>query len=322
MPVGQTSKGAGNPVSSISTTGVVTQPGSALVALLVWDSSSTFTSISDTINGGASGNTWVLIGSEQTYSTARTRAYYVTNANGGSNHVVTFTPSASCNCVILFVEITGIPASDAVDGTPSFVADASSPFTSGNVTTSTAGAMLVGGLVCNSGSNPATHAISSATPSSGWTIQSGAEETNGASFYTGCLATQVVSSTGTYNSGFTESGGSDSSVLLIAFKQTPIITSQPSNAEEYNGNTAAFSVSATGGSLSYQWQVSTNRGVSYSNVGGGSGATSASYTTATLAFSDNETFYRCAVTDSIGTTNTRGASLRIRPRATGAWIRS
>lgn len=100
----------------------------------------------------------------------------------------------------------------------------------------------------------------------------------------------------------------------------PIITAQPADVSAYNGDTANFAVTATGGSLTYQWQVSTDRCATYGNVSGGSGATTASYTTATLAFSDHETFYRCAVTDADGTTNTRGAALRITPRSTLAWL--
>jgi hypothetical protein len=104
----------------------------------------------------------------------------------------------------------------------------------------------------------------------------------------------------------------------------PTINTEPADASAYNNDTANFTVSATAssGSLTYQWQVSTDRCATYSNVSGGSGGTTSSYTTASLAFSDHETFYRCAVTDSNGTTNTRGAALRIKPRASGAWVKA
>src|SRR6185369_5106592 len=83
----------------------------------------------------------------------------------------------------------------------------------------------------------------------------------------------------------------------------PTINTQPDDASAYNGDTAQFTVSATasGGSLSYQWQVSTDRCATFSNVSDGSGGTTATYTTHTLTFADEQTFYRCNVTDANGT---------------------
>jgi hypothetical protein len=327
VAVGQKSKGTTAGATTVSTTGVNTSAsGSVLVALVGVGNAATFTSIADTINGAASGNTWNQIGAEVAVNAfGYARAYYVQNANGGTNHVVTVTVSASVSMSLLLVELTGVQTSSVLDGS-SFVLDSSSPFTSGGVSTTYDVDALVGGLIGGSGSNPATHAISGAAPSSGWTIQTAAEELDGTQFWAGALATVDVSSTGTYNSGFTESGASEAVVLLAAFKLAagPMINTQPSDAAAYNNDTANFSVSATtsGGSLTYQWQVSTDRCATYSNVSGGSGGTTSSYTTASLAFSDHETFYRCAVTDSNGTTNTRGAALRINPRATGAWVKA
>lgn len=113
---------------------------------------------------------------------------------------------------------------------------------------------------------------------------------------------------GTFNAGVLDTFSAEDDVPL-----GPTIDTQPSDVIANTGTTANFTVAATtsGGSLTYQWQVSTNRGASYSNVSDGSGGTTTSYTTHTIGFADEQTFYRCAVTDSNGTTNTRGASLRI-----------
>ena len=71
------------------------------------------------------------------------------------------------------------------------------------------------------------------------------------------------------------------------------------------GQTNLFSSSATvsdGGSLSYQWQVSTNSGSTWSDI---SGATASQYTTPTLVIGDNGKQYRMAATNSKnGTTTT------------------
>src|SRR5699024_9203412 len=53
------------------------------------------------------------------------------------------------------------------------------------------------------------------------------------------------------------------------------ITTQPSNVTVTEGETATFSVTATGSNLTYQWQQSTD-GSAWANI---SGATSSSYTT-------------------------------------------
>ena len=97
----------------------------------------------------------------------------------------------------------------------------------------------------------------------------------------------------------------------------PTINTQPSNATVTAPNTANFTVSATssGGTLTYQWQQSTNGGSSWANVPDGTGATSASYTTTATAVSTgnhrNGYQYRCAVTDNNGTVNTTAATLTV-----------
>jgi hypothetical protein len=72
----------------------------------------------------------------------------------------------------------------------------------------------------------------------------------------------------------------------------PAITTQPVNATAKAGSTATFTVVATGQApLSYQWFVFAKAIA---------GATSPTYTTGTLAASDNNSFYFVLVTNSIG----------------------
>ena len=72
------------------------------------------------------------------------------------------------------------------------------------------------------------------------------------------------------------------------------------------GSTATFTVLASrtdGGTLTYQWQFSTDSGSNWSSVTSGTGATSNSYTTLSLVFANNGYKYRVIVTNSInGTT--------------------
>ena len=79
----------------------------------------------------------------------------------------------------------------------------------------------------------------------------------------------------------------------------PLITQNPSNANVIAGQTATFTVAATGGTLTYQWQSAPSGGSTFTNI---AGATNASYTTPVLALTDNGTQFRCVVTDSVGST--------------------
>lgn len=96
----------------------------------------------------------------------------------------------------------------------------------------------------------------------------------------------------------------------------PTITTQPSNATVTAGATASFSVVATGAS-SYQWQRSTNSGGSWTNVGTGTGGTTANYTTAATSVSGGNANsgdqYRCACTNVTGTTYSNAATLTVNP---------
>ena len=78
------------------------------------------------------------------------------------------------------------------------------------------------------------------------------------------------------------------------------IGTQPASASVAATNTQAFTVAATktgAGSLTYQWQISTNGGASFADV---SGATSATYTTPATAAGDNGNQYRVKVNTTGG----------------------
>ncbi len=80
----------------------------------------------------------------------------------------------------------------------------------------------------------------------------------------------------------------------------PNITVQPTNTRTVLGGTASFSVTASSGSgPTYQWQKNTGSGMT--NI---TGATSSTYTTGALAYSDNGTTYQCVLTDSANSLTT------------------
>ena len=85
------------------------------------------------------------------------------------------------------------------------------------------------------------------------------------------------------------------------------INTHPVNQTVCEGSNASFSVSATGTGLSYQWQHSSNGGVSWSNI---SGATGSFYSFSTTIAMNNYR-YRCIVSSSCGASATSNAAILI-----------
>ncbi len=96
--------------------------------------------------------------------------------------------------------------------------------------------------------------------------------------------------------------------LVARFNGTPAnnppsITTHPVNQSVGVGQTATFSVAATGTpTLSYQWQKNN------ANIGG---ATSASYTTPPTVIEDNNSTFRCVVTNAYGNATSNPATLTV-----------
>lgn len=114
------------------------------------------------------------------------------------------------------------------------------------------------------------------------------------------IAAQSASWTWTTSSGFVNT--------IAVFDDAPAgptITAQPASTNVVVGQTAAFSVKATG-ATSYQWQD--NSSGSFADIGG---ATSSTYTTAATDSSFQRRQYRCVVTNASGSVNTSTASLTL-----------
>src|SRR5437773_2123290 len=142
-------------------------------------------------------------------------------------------------------------------------------------------------------------AISGATSAS-YTTAATSSSDNGAKF-------QVVVS---------NSAGSVTShavtLIINAAAAAPSITTQPVNQTVTVGQTATFTVVATGTApLSYQWQK---------NGTAISGATSASYTTAATTSSDNSAQFVVVVSNTAGSVTSNAATLTVNSAATAPSI--
>lgn len=88
-------------------------------------------------------------------------------------------------------------------------------------------------------------------------------------------------------------GSTTSSSALLTVNSAPTITTQPQNVSGCTAGNATFSVTATGSSLTYQWQLSTDGGATFNNIGG---ATSSSYTQTGLTLAMNGYQYHVIIT--------------------------
>jgi hypothetical protein len=97
------------------------------------------------------------------------------------------------------------------------------------------------------------------------------------------------------------------------------ISAQPSTQRIVENTTATFSVTAAGGVLTYQWQLS-HAGGAYGDVGG---ATSSSYTTGTQTYSSNNLdAYRCNISNGTATITSSGAYVSISQTASLGWTKT
>lgn len=87
-------------------------------------------------------------------------------------------------------------------------------------------------------------------------------------------------------------GSTTSSAATLTVNTLPAIVNNPVNVAECTGSTVSFAVTASGTALTYQWQVSTDNGATFSNV---SGATAATYSIASAVLSQNGNRFRCVV---------------------------
>ncbi|MEY4703257.1 MAG: hypothetical protein RIR96_1154, partial [Bacteroidota bacterium] len=88
----------------------------------------------------------------------------------------------------------------------------------------------------------------------------------------------------------------NSQSAILTVNSSASISTQPADESSCVGNNVSFTVSATGTSLTYQWQVSTDGGLTFSNLTGQTGST-LQITGLTLAQNNNK--YRVIVSSSV-----------------------
>jgi sugar lactone lactonase YvrE len=106
-----------------------------------------------------------------------------------------------------------------------------------------------------------------------------------------------------------------STPVALTVNTAPAITSQPSSDTVTAGNNASFTVAASGSpSPTYQWQVSTNGGGTWTALTDGSGVSgsaTAALTLSNTAATLNGYEYQCVVTNSVTSVTTNPVSLAV-----------
>lgn len=100
-------------------------------------------------------------------------------------------------------------------------------------------------------------------------------------------------------------------------RAAPVVTVDPSSDTVFEGSTITFTASATGQpSPTVQWQLSTDGGSNWSDIGG---ATSTSYTTPTLTNADDQNQYRAVFTNVVGTATSNAATATVLSASPSLW---
>lgn len=97
-----------------------------------------------------------------------------------------------------------------------------------------------------------------------------------------------------------------STAAILTVNTLITITTGPANASICAGSNNTFSVNATGTGISYQWQLSTDGGLNFSNIGS---AVASSYTVSAATIGMNGNRYRCVVTGSCVPAATSSAAI-------------
>jgi autotransporter-associated beta strand protein len=90
----------------------------------------------------------------------------------------------------------------------------------------------------------------------------------------------------------------DSDSVQVTVNTVPGISAQPTNLTVCANSPAVFTVGATGGGLTYQWQLSGDAGATFTNIS--ATATNASYTNPLTAAADNGYQYQVIVSSACG----------------------
>lgn len=162
------------------------------------------------------------------------------------------------------------------------------------------------GTTVTAGASVSFTVVATGTPAPTYQWQKSGVNIAGATSATYTIASATLADAGAYTVVVTNPAGTvTSSAAALTVNAPPVITAQPANQSVVVGQTATFSVTATGNPApTYQWRK-----------GGApiAGATSASYTTPVTVIGDDGSTFDVVVTNSLGTVTSGPATLTVNP---------
>jgi hypothetical protein len=97
-----------------------------------------------------------------------------------------------------------------------------------------------------------------------------------------------------------------SNAAILTVNTLPAVSASPNDVTICVGSNNTFSVSGTGTGITYQWQLSTDGGANYNNIGG---ATLSTYTVSGVTIGMNGSRYRCVVSGTCTPSATSSAAI-------------
>lgn len=290
--------------SSAVTAGATSTNGARFAVCVAWDAGQTISSVTD-----SKSNSYSAVGTAQADGNGGLlQWYYSAGGSAGASHTATVTCSGSAFLSISHYQITD-GASTSHSGSAQGQDSGGQPFVQTTGTMPSGNWAALAGCSNNTGSDGA-YSANASTPTFTLLHSEGTVSTlwtHGVSSTTSSGATAVTPS---FNRSGT--GGGTSALAILVVEESvggggaPTITAQPVGNAAAVGGTAAYAVTSPD-ATSYQWQTSADGGETWADVSGGTGATTASYTTAAAIAADNGAQYRCVLTNAGGSTNSLGA---------------
>ncbi len=217
---------------------------------------------------------------------------------GATTNTLTLTGATSAvNTYQYRCEVTGLTTPNAISNAATLTVNTAPAIT----------AQPSNSTICSGSNTTFTVAATGTTLTCQWEVHNGSSWSNvtNTGIYTGAT-TNILTLTGATSAvnGYqyrcvvsgTCSPDATSNAATLTINTAPSISAHPSNSTICSGNNTTFSVTATGSSLTYQWQV--HDGSSWSNVtntGIYTGATTATLTLTGATTSVNTYQYRCVV---------------------------
>lgn len=274
---------SGSNASTLASTAFSLPAGHLVTVAVKWETAAAVTSVTDT-----AGNTYTAgTPADDTTRGQHAQVFYCLSSTANAANVVSVN-WGSGNAQFLTATVRWSSYAGSVSLT------AQNAAIGGSTTTATTSAISAGGF--------AVAAISdfggdTTTPGSGWT------EDSDVSAVGGHTLSRYDTPGGSYSASATFTAAQFWAIAAASFSEAgggPTITVQPQGQSAAVGGTATFSITATGTAPTYQWQLSTDLGQTFSNI---AGATSTTYTTPAAVAADNGKKFRCVVTEGSAVTS-------------------